>query len=185
MKNPITKQMVVTSQSGINSNQLVESVALFDEAGAPVVLGAGGGFELDGEFTYTIENLSGWNATKEVFDFADYITDTEGWYADDDLVLPTGTYLFNVSGQAQTVPTAEHDDWRIRLSFYNPDFINWQHIHIPGYPNLAEPNPSHVEFGEKKLIHLINPSAVFGAIVRPHTATLEGYFTVNLMIQKL
>ena len=50
MKNPITKQMVVTGQSGINSNQLVESVALFDEAGAPVVLGGGGSL---GSFSYT------------------------------------------------------------------------------------------------------------------------------------
>ena len=41
MKNPITKQMVLAEQSGINPNQLVESVALFDAQGAPVSVGTG------------------------------------------------------------------------------------------------------------------------------------------------
>lgn len=44
--------MVLAEQSGINPNQLVESIALFDERGAPVVLGGGGGPLASLSYTY-------------------------------------------------------------------------------------------------------------------------------------
>lgn len=174
MKNPITKQMVVTNQSVINSNQLVESVALFDEAGAPVVLGAGGGFELNGEFEYSF-NRTDFALTQETFDWEDYDTDTGGWTDLGGLVLPAGTYLINVNG-AVSFGTPATDNWRVWLNYLE----GAEMTSVPIQSSLGTGTPT---FGAKNIIHLFAPTTVTGKIER--AGVVEATTSLTLRIQKL
>lgn len=113
--------MVVTTQSTINSNQQVESVALFDEAGAPVTLG--GSAAIDGSSFVTPLSELGTANTIVYMDLSNYSSDTASWYNNDNdmLLLPAGSYSISVQASI-TGGTLATDKWRMFVTYDGEDY---------------------------------------------------------------